>query len=339
LTGESTEGILIGMSAFRACAMLILLAALGGGADAAEAQLERGRNAILSLSGCYLVDYSYVETESLKPGYVKDSRVYDVNRDKSVKEWITAEVLSPRRIWLQRILFFADPHGVPRPGTEIRHQSEDWVFDASFLYDFVAPQTWQVKELRSTPGQWTRRVTNLDDGLRYQCAAPWSMDTAYPDWSCQSYAPIPGRESRDMSRSDYNALDRQTRIVAYGHSWLERQDNIKTLHGDAGRTRLVREAGKNWYVRLPDTECAAAQASPNPGRPSGPFSARPGIPSSTVRASSWRRRRPGHPRGLSGCSRSRRTMRATLWSNRSGAPPASASSVSSRTIASASPRS
>lgn len=244
--------------------MLILLAALSGGADAAEGQLERGRNAILSLTGCYLVDYSYVETESLKPGYVKDSRVYDVNRDKSVKEWITAEVLSPRRIWLQRILFFADPNGVPRAGTEIRHQSEDWAFDAAFLYDFVAPQTWQVKDLRPTPGRWTRRVTNLDDGLRYQCAAPWSVDTAYPDWSCQNYAPVPGRESRDMSRTDYNTLDRLTRIVAYGNSWLERQDNIKILHGDTGRTRLARETGKNWYVRLPDAECAPARAFAEP---------------------------------------------------------------------------
>ena len=252
------------MTAFRACATLLFLAALGGGASAAEGQLERGRNAILSLAGCYLVDYSYVETESLKPGYVKDSRVYDVNRDKSVKEWITAEALSPRRIRLRRILFFADPNGVPRAGTEIRHQSEDWEFDAAFLYDFVAPQTWQVKDLRSTPGLWTRRVTNLDDGLRYQCAAPWSTDTAYPDWSCRNYAPIPGRESRDMSRSDYNALDRHTRVVAYGNSWLERQDNIKTIHGDAGRIPLARETGKNWYVRLPDAECAAARAFAEP---------------------------------------------------------------------------
>jgi hypothetical protein len=252
------------MVAFRACATLLFLAALGGGASAAEGQLERGRNAILSLAGCYLVDYSYVETESLKPGYVKDSRVYDVNRDKSVKEWITAEVLSPRRIRLHRILFFADPNGVPRAGTEIRHQSEDWEFDAAFLYDFVAPQTWQVKDLRSTPGLWTRRVTNLDDGLRYQCAAPWSTDTAYPDWSCRNYAPLPGRESRDMSRSDYNALDRHTRVVAYGNSWLERQDNIKTIHGDAGRIPLARETGKNWYVRLPDAECAPARAFAEP---------------------------------------------------------------------------
>src|SRR5215813_6197616 len=240
--------------------VITALLLLTGGASAADGQLERGRQTILSMAGCFLVDYSYVETESLEPGYVKDSRVYDVNRDKSVKEWITAEVISLQRIRLQRILFFADPHGTPRAGTEIRHQSEDWEFDAAFLYDFVAPQTWELRDLRSTPGLWTRRVTNLDDGLRYQCAAAWSLDTAYPDWSCRNYAPIPGRESRDMRRSDYNELERLTRIVAYGGSWLERQENVKIAHGDAGRVPIAREAGRNWYVRLPDLECAPAKA-------------------------------------------------------------------------------
>src|SRR5215475_4911813 len=148
------------MRARRRIGLLGALAALlllGGGAGAADGQLDRGRQALMSMTGCFLVDYSYVETESLEPGYVKDSRVYDVNRDKSVKEWIIAEILSPRRIRLQRILFFADLHGTPRAGTEIRHQSEDWELDAAFLYDFVAPQTWEVRDLRSTPGLWTRR--------------------------------------------------------------------------------------------------------------------------------------------------------------------------------------
>jgi hypothetical protein len=35
------------------------------------------------MAGCFLVDYSYVETEGLAPGYTRDPRVYDVNRDKS----------------------------------------------------------------------------------------------------------------------------------------------------------------------------------------------------------------------------------------------------------------
>ena len=69
---------------------------------------------------------------------MRDPRVYDVNRDKSVKEWITAETLSPRRVRLQRILFAADLAGAVRTESLLRHQSEDWERDAPFLYDFVA---------------------------------------------------------------------------------------------------------------------------------------------------------------------------------------------------------
>ena len=65
-----------------------------------------------------------------------------------------------------------------------------------------------------------------------------------------------------MGRSDYQTLQRTTRILVYGAaqggSWLERQDNVKTIHSDSGRVPLVRELGKNWYVRLPDAECAGA---------------------------------------------------------------------------------
>ena len=237
--------------------LAVAAAALSAGADD---PLARGSAAIGGMAGCYLVDYSYTEVESLKPGYTRDARVYDVNRDKSAKEWITAETLSPRRIRLQRILFLADLGGAIREGSLIKHQSEDWEYDAASLYDFVAPRSWQVRDLKATPGLWTRRVTNLDDGPRYQCAASWTGNTAYPEWTCTSYAPIPGRETRDMRRADYDTLDRTTRLVAYGQSWLERQDNVKTIHRDGVRTLLAREVGKNWSVRLPDSECAAARA-------------------------------------------------------------------------------
>src|SRR5215470_3782556 len=239
--------------------LLLALAAAGLGADAADDALERGLSAVRSMAGCYLVDYSYVEVESLKPGYTRDPRVYDVNRDKSAKEWITAEALSPRRVRLQRILFLTDLGGAVRDGSLIKHQSEDWEYDAPFLYEFVAPRSWQVRDLKSTPGLWTRRVTNLDDGPRYQCAAIFRTDTAYPECNCSSYAPIPGRETRDMRRADYDTLERTTRIVAYGQSWLERQDNVKTIHREGARAPLAREVGKNWSIRLPDAACAAAR--------------------------------------------------------------------------------
>jgi hypothetical protein len=244
--------------------MLLGLSTLA--ADAADDGLARGLAAIRSMTGCYLVDYSYVEVESLKPGYTRDPRVYDVNRDKSAKEWITADAVSPSRLRLSRVLFLTDLAGTVRAGTEIRHQTEDWEYGAPFLYDFVAPRTWQVRDLKATPELWTRRVTNLDDGLRYQCAASWMADTAYPEWTCTSYAPIPGRETRDMKRSDYDALERTTRIIAYGQSFLERQDNVKTIHREGEKSPLAREVGKIWSVRLPDAECEAARAFAAPRR-------------------------------------------------------------------------
>src|SRR5437870_8943736 len=146
-----------------------MLIALVGGAGvlrvrAADDPLARGLGAVQSMAGCYLVDYSYVEVESLKPGYARDARVYDVNRDKSAKEWITAEVLSPHRIRLQRILFLADLRRTLRQLPLIKHQSEDWEYDAPFLYEFVAPRSWQVRDPTATTGVWTRRATHHADG-------------------------------------------------------------------------------------------------------------------------------------------------------------------------------
>jgi hypothetical protein len=227
--------------------------------DAGDVQLEKGKQGIKSRAGCFLVDYSFVETEALKPGYSKDNRVYDVNREKSIKEWIVAEDLSPTRIKLQHVLFMSDMTGKVREETMLKHTGEDWQYNAPFLYDYSGGLTWNVKPLKDTPNLWTRRITSLDDGLRYQCAAAWDQKTAYPDWRCEDYAPIPGRESRDMGRKDYEGLQRTSRIISYDSNWLERENNVKTIEEDSKHIPLVKELGKTWYVRLPDKECSAAQ--------------------------------------------------------------------------------
>jgi len=245
-------------------ALLLLPAAASANQAAASANQAAAEAAIRGLTGCYLVDYNYTETTSLKEGYTPDPRVYDVNDDKSIKEWIYAIDLGPGKIRLQHILFGTDLAGNLIEGSELRHQAEDWEYNAPFLYDFVSPLNWAVKPLGDSSDRWTRKITNLDDGLRYQCAAPWNTSGAYAEWSCENFAPIPGRETRDMARKDYNTLQRLTRILAYGNSWLERQDNTKIIYADGVKTPLVKEAGKNWYVRLPDSECAPALAFMEP---------------------------------------------------------------------------
>ena len=245
-------------------ALLLLNGILALPSAHAQDALSKGTAALQSMTGCYLVDYHYAETESLKPGYSRDSRVYEVNQNKSVKEWIFAENISPTRLRLQHILFATTLSGEVMDGSYLRHQAEDWEFNAPFLYDFTGPSHWTVKNLAATPSLWTRRITNLDDGLRYQCAASFHFENHYPTWSCDNYAPIPGRETRDMGRKDYNALARSTTVVAYGNSWLERQANIKILDANGSKSPLAKELGKNWYVRLPDLDCAGAKAWAEP---------------------------------------------------------------------------
>ncbi len=241
--------------------VLVLAAGLVTSKAQASDALQLGHDTLHSMAGCYLVDFNYAETESLKAGYQVDHRIYDVNRSKSVKEWIYIDDISPTRLRLQHVLFAVGLDGKVMDGSELKHTGEDWEFQAPFLYDFTASNTWAVKDLRATNlGQWTRKITNLDDGLRYQCSAPWLETSAYPEWTCSGYAPIPGRETRDMGRKDYDALDRTTRVIAYGNSWLERQDNTKVIDR-AGQTKenLAKETGKNWYVRLPDAQCQAGR--------------------------------------------------------------------------------
>ena len=103
-------------------------------------QRTRGIQAIQKMTGCYLVDYSYTETKVLIENHPREERVYDVNLNKSIKEWIYAEALSPNHVRLQHVLFGVDLNGKIMAGSELRHQAEDWEFNAPFLYDFVGPE-------------------------------------------------------------------------------------------------------------------------------------------------------------------------------------------------------
>lgn len=199
---------------------------------AADPQLNRGMQGIRGRAGCFLVDYSFTETEAVKEGYTLDRRVYDVNKEKSIKEWIVVDEISPTRVKLQHVLFGTKLDGTTMKGSVMKHTGEDWEYNASYLYDYVGNSTQNVKKLNESPNLWLRRVTSLDDGLRYQCAASWKLDT------------IPGRETRDMKRSDNQALERSSRLIVYGQNWLEREQNKKIIQKDQSRTPLAKEVGK-----------------------------------------------------------------------------------------------
>ncbi len=64
-----------------------------------------------------------------------------------------------------------------------------------------------------------------------------------------------------MGRKDYQGLLRDTRLVLYGGSWLERQNNTKMIQAkvEDAPAPLAKELGRNWYIRLPDSDCQEAR--------------------------------------------------------------------------------
>ena len=218
------------------------------------------RDAIHSMTGCYVVDYSYHESEAKKPDYKLDTRTYDVNSNKTVMEWIFAEDESPTHVRLQHVLFSIDAKGNVVKDGMIRHQAEDWERDPAWAWEYLGRSRWKRNDVPHN-GQWVRRITNLDDGLRYQCVAGWTLANGRAEWSCaDNFAPIPGRETRDMKRADYQALVRKTHLLVFPQSWVEKQNNEKTLVTDDGtRTALASENGRTWYVRADDAMCKDAR--------------------------------------------------------------------------------
>lgn len=213
---------------------------------------------IKQLAGCYLVDYTYAETEAVDSNYTMDSRVYDANQ-YVVKELIKVVDEGENYVRLQHFMQ-ADSH---RGDTAfmMRHHGEIWrkkpMYRYKYLGRFGENDRWAVEPIGALHAPWVREILSLDDGPRYQCLGTWVEGHKFSEFNCGAFAPIPGRESRDMGRSDYNTLSRQSSVISYGNSWIERQNNIKTKFSEGYKHALVKEIGKIWSVRLPDNECAS----------------------------------------------------------------------------------
>ncbi len=218
-----------------------------------------GREALSRMSGCYIVDYNFSETRALSPDYVRDERIYDVNDDKTVMEWIFP-IESGNTLRLQHVLFSLDQQGRFNPESLLRHQAEDWQYAPASYFDYQGGLRWTKVKVTEPDGKWLRKITALDDGLRYQCVGAWQQKGKRLEWECgDNYAPIPGRETRDMGRKDYQGLLRSTHLVVFPVHWVERQNNVKTVEQGTERKPLAEEVGRNWFLQVPDENCSAIQ--------------------------------------------------------------------------------
>lgn len=216
----------------------------------AETTVEKDRRAILAMQGDHRVDFHFMETVPLAPGYQR--------RDtKTTGGFETVRVLesTPDRIVLQHLL-------VTPSGQVIKHWRQDWTFEAEARFEFVADQTWAVVPLDGalTAGAWTQCVYEVSDAPRYCGTGRWNHRYGVSTWtSDRTWRPLPRREY--TQRADYNVINAENRHTVTANGWTHEQDNTKVRRTDDGNsTTLVREFGFNDYRRIEGFDFGPADA-------------------------------------------------------------------------------
>ena len=124
----------------------------------ANTKYEKDRAAVLAMQGEYEVGFHFEETVILKDGYERKDP-----KDSGAYETVIVIRNDPKHIILQHILVSQDGEHV------IKHWRQDWTYESPERFEFVADQTWAVKQLdpAKTTGAWTQCVFEVSDAPRY----------------------------------------------------------------------------------------------------------------------------------------------------------------------------
>lgn len=204
--------------------------------------------AIKAMQGCYNVSFKYAET------FAPDSTYeFHDNYLAGALEYVTVVEESKDKIVLQHLLVINEDF-------TMKHWRQDWLYENTDFLMFDKDQQWktQTVDKKNVKGQWTQKVYQVDDGLRYQGSGTWAHVDEKHFWENKTDAPLPRREY--SKRSDYNVMLRGNRHEITGQGWVHDQDNQKIIRNDAGDLLLAEEKGLNTYTKVPDSECATAIA-------------------------------------------------------------------------------
>lgn len=202
------------------------------------------QDAIKSQAGCFKVTFQYKETKV----YADDYKRAKPKRSEAI-EWVSIEHDEEYNIILQHVL-------VSGPAM-IRHWKQEWIYEPRTLLNYTNLNQWSHSYYfpSETNGAWGQIVYNVDDAPRYECLAEWTNTEEENYWTCQTWAPLPRRESK---RDDYNILERTNTHRILDNGWVHQQDNTKVLLLDGQRTDIVSEQGYNTYERVSDDQCQKA---------------------------------------------------------------------------------
>jgi hypothetical protein len=218
----------------------------------ADAAFERDRRAILAMTGEFEVRFAFRETVPLAAGYEPRPAYRSAG-------WERVEVAldEGRRIVLRHVL-------VTRDGRVTKHWTQDWRYEDPLVYEYRGDRTFAPRRLTDEErrGAWTQAVYQVDEGPRYESAGRWTHFANTSAWNGgEAWRPLPRREH--TKRSDYDVLVGTNRHEIVPSGWEHAQDNLKLALRGAEPLALVREIGRNRYVRTSavDFEPARAYAS------------------------------------------------------------------------------
>ena len=213
----------------------------------AQSKKKQDREAIKGMCGCYEVKFNFAETFAPDKNYE-----FHKNYKSGGLEWVQLVEDGKNKISMQHLLIVGG-------GTIVKHWRQDWLYENTSLYVYDKDRSWKHVELPKSQvkGQWTQKVFQVDDGLRYEGSASWVHADGRHFWENTADSPLPRREF--SKRKDYNVMIRTNRHELTDEGWIHEQDNDKIIRGDNGDQLLAEEKGWNTYTKVDDSRCKAAQ--------------------------------------------------------------------------------
>ncbi|MFT6871202.1 MAG: hypothetical protein ACJAVN_000199 [Roseivirga sp.] len=213
----------------------------------AQSKKKQDRAAIKEMCGCYEVSFNFAET--FAPD--KDYKFHDNYRSGGL-EWVQLVKDVKDIISMQHLLIVA-------PKTIVKHWRQDWLYENTSLYVYDKDRSWRHIDLPKSEvkGQWTQKVFQVDDGLRYESSASWVHQDGRHFWEKVADSPLPRREF--SKRSDYNVMIRTNRHEITDEGWIHEQDNDKVIRESDSDRLLAQEKGWNTYKKVDDSRCKDAQ--------------------------------------------------------------------------------
>jgi len=150
----------------------------------AQSKKKQDREAIKGMCGCYEVTFNFAETFAVD----KEYKFHDNYRSGGL-EWVQLVEENKHKISMQHLLIVG-------PNAIVKHWRQDWLYQNTSMYVYDKDRSWKYVELPNAEvkGQWTQKVFQVDDGLRYEGSASWVHTDGRHFWENTADSPLPRRE-------------------------------------------------------------------------------------------------------------------------------------------------